>query len=116
LERGRKPRIQHVAAKPQRRGRQALQADRRAGKVPGHFPMPQGVGEHRAQPKARNRGRSQAGDKFAADAVTRITAGFGQRHRDAFAAQRDAQGEPGQSAPDDFNGPQAHGRRMATMR
>jgi hypothetical protein len=50
--------------------------------------MGQGASQQWRESEIGNRGRGQAGDKFATDAMTGINAGFENRDRHAGATQR----------------------------
>ena len=84
---------------------------------PGDFAVVERIGQERREAEARDRGRREPGDKFAANAVARIVAGFEDRDRHTGSAQREAEGKSGQAAADNFDGTSGrHGRRTATRR
>ena len=65
--------------------------------------MEQGVAQQRGQTEPRHRRLIQAGDELAAHAVPRIVMRLEERHRYAGAPERQAQGQTGQTAADDFD-------------
>ena len=118
-EGGGKACVQGMPAQPEGGRRQLLEARGLPVNEPGDFAMVQGIGQDRPELQARYRGGGKTGDEFAANAVPGVGAGLMKRDRHACPAQCEAERQPGQSAPDDFNGLQGiheRPRRTATIR
>lgn len=65
----------------------------------------EGVGKVRPEVEAGNGLVGESGDKFAADTVARIATGFEERYGHIGATQGETEGQTGEAAADDFDGP-----------
>lgn len=98
-------------------GGEDLEAREFFAKEPRDFARGHRVGEKRIEAEAFAGALGQTGDELAADAMTRIAAGFEQRDVDTGTAQGKSERKAGEAAADDFDGTvRRHERRIATSR
>jgi hypothetical protein len=99
------PGVEGVTAEAEGGRGELLDADESRAVIPCDLAMGTGVGEHQRKLKTVDRGRRKAGDKVAADAMARVTAGVEKRDGHFRPAESEAEGQSGEATPDNLNGP-----------